>query len=210
MATLETEIEKFSYALGMNIAASVLQLPVEVNREIIIETVMELLRGGKPELAEKEYHEIMQAFQKKLQETVQAKTQEIAKANLEEGKKFLKENAEKAGITATESGLQYEVLQEGSGDSPKATDVVKVHYEGKLLNGNIFDSSIKRGEPAEFALNQVIPGWTEGVQLMKTGAKYRFFIPAHLAYGERGAGEFIAPNSTLIFEVELLEVKAAK
>ena len=208
MANLETEIEKFSYALGMNIAASVLQLPIEVNREIIIDTVMELLRGGKPELAEKEYHETMQAFQKKLQETVQAKTQEIAKANLEEGKKFLEENAKKAGVVETESGLQYEVIQEGTGASPKAEDVVKVHYEGKLLNGNIFDSSIKRGEPAEFALNQVIPGWTEGVQLMKVGAKYRFFIPGKLAYGERGAGEFIAPNSTLIFEVELLEVKA--
>ena len=208
MANLETEIEKFSYALGMNIAASVLQLPIEVNREIIIDTVMELLRGGKPELAEKEYHETMQAFQKKLQETVQAKTQEIAKANLEEGKKFLEENAKKAGVVETESGLQYEVIQEGTGASPKAEDVVKVHYEGKLLNGNIFDSSIKRGEPAEFALNQVIPGWTEGVQLMKVGAKYRFYIPGKLAYGERGAGEFIAPNSTLIFEVELLEVKA--
>ncbi len=207
MAKLETETEKVSYALAMNISASVLQLPIEVDREMIINTVAELLRGKQPELGEKEYHEVMQSFQQKLQAKMQEKTKEIAKANLEEGQKFLAENAKKEGILSTASGLQYQVLKEGTGASPKAQDTVKVHYEGKLLNGTVFDSSIKRGQPAEFPLNQVIPGWTEGVQLMKAGSKYRFFIPSHLAYGERGAGELIAPNSTLIFDVELLEVK---
>ena len=117
-----------------------------------------------------------------------------------------KKNAAKEGVQVTASGLQYLVLQEGTGASPAATDTVKVHYEGTLINGQIFDSSIKRGEPVEFPLNHVIPGWTEGLQLMKIGAKYRFFIPSELAYGEHGAGEMIPPNSALIFEVELLDI----
>jgi len=123
------------------------------------------------------------------------------------GADFLKENAKKEGVKTTPSGLQYKVLKEGEGKSPKATDNVRVHYRGTLLNGTEFDSSIKRGEPAEFPLNRVIKGWTEGVQLMKEGAKYQFFIPANLAYGERGTpGGPIGPNETLIFEVELLKV----
>ena len=125
----------------------------------------------------------------------------------ERGQKFMKENAKKAGVKTTASGLQYEVLKEGKGKSPKATDTVLVHYRGTLINGTEFDSSYKRNEPIEFPLNQVIKGWTEGVQLMKEGAKYRFVIPSELAYGAQGAPPDIAPNETLIFEVELLKVK---
>lgn len=131
----------------------------------------------------------------------------MAQTELEKGEAFLKENAQKEGVKTTASGLQYLVLKEGDGKSPKATDVVKVHYKGTLIDGKEFDSSYKRGEPIEFPLNRVIPGWTEGVQLMKEGAKYQFFIPAKLAYGERGAGGVIPPNATLIFEVELIAVK---
>jgi len=204
---LKTDLDKISYGLGMNISASVLQLPLEVNREIVIAAVTELLRGGQPQLKQEEYQAIMHQFQQMLQQIVAEKKQQAGAKNAEEGKKFLEENAKKGGVKVTDSGLQYLVLKEGEGASPKATDTVKVHYEGTLINGQIFDSSVKRGEPVEFPLNQVIPGWTEGVQLMKPGAKYRFFIPSELAYGEHGAGEMIGPNSTLIFEVELLEVK---
>ncbi len=204
---LKSELEKFSYTLGMNISASVLQLPLEVDKEIVIACVTDLLRGGKPQIEQPEYHKIMQDFQKRLQEVVAEQKKKAADANAEAGKKFLEENAKKDGIQVTASGLQYQVIQEGAGDHPAATDTVKVHYEGTLLSGQIFDSSIKRGEPVEFPLNQVIPGWTEGVQLMTPGAKYRFYIPSNLAYGERGAGEMIGPNSTLIFDVELIEIK---
>ena len=150
----------------------------------------------------------MQDFQKKLQEIANEQKKKVADENAKASADFLAENAKKDGIKVTESGLQYEVITEGDGASPKATDVVKVHYEGTLISGQIFDSSIKRGEPVEFPLNQVIPGWTEGVQLMKVGSKYRFFIPSNLAYGEQGAGGMIAPNSALVFEVELLEIKS--
>jgi FKBP-type peptidyl-prolyl cis-trans isomerase len=126
---------------------------------------------------------------------------------LAKGEKFLQDNAVKEGVTTTASGLQYKVITEGTGKSPKATDTVLVHYAGTLINGTEFDSSYKRKEPIEFPLNRVIPGWTEGVQLMKEGAKYRFFIPSKLAYGPRGAGRDIGPNEALIFEVELLKVK---
>ena len=126
---------------------------------------------------------------------------------LAKGAKFLEDNATKEGVVTTASGLQYVVLTPGTGKSPKATDTVLVHYEGTLLDGKVFDSSYRRKEPIEFPLNRVIPGWTEGVQLMQEGAKYRFFIPSKLAYGPRGAGRDIGPNETLIFDVELLEVK---
>ena len=131
----------------------------------------------------------------------------MAQSALEKGQQFLQENAKKEGIKTTPSGLQYEVLKEGTGKSPKATDTVEVNYAGKLLNGTEFDSSYKRGESISFGLNQVIPGWTEGVQLMKEGAKYRFYIPSNLAYGSRGAGGLIGPDETLIFDVELIKVK---
>lgn len=131
----------------------------------------------------------------------------MAQSALEKGQQFLQENAKKEGVKTTPSGLQYEVLKEGTGKSPKATDVVEVNYAGKLLNGTEFDSSYKRGESISFGLNQVIPGWTEGVQLMKEGAKYRFYIPSNLAYGSRGAGGLIGPDETLIFDVELIKVK---
>ncbi len=130
-----------------------------------------------------------------------------AQSAKEKGEQYLAENAKKETVKTTASGLQYEVLTEGTGKSPSATDTVKVHYRGTLIDGTEFDSSYSRGEPAEFPLNRVIPGWTEGVQLMKEGAKYRFVIPSQLAYGSRGAGPVIGPDETLIFEVELLEVK---
>ena len=131
----------------------------------------------------------------------------MAQSALEKGEKFLAENGKREGVKTTASGLQYEVLTEGAGKSPKATDTVLVHYRGTTIDGKEFDSSYKRGEPIEFPLNQVIPGWTEGVQLMKEGAKYKFVIPSKLAYGTRGAGSAIGPDETLIFEVELLKVR---
>ena len=204
---LKNEQDKFSYALGMNISASVLQLPLDVNKEVIIQCVTDLLNGAQPQLEEKEYHQIMQDFQKQLQTIAAEQKKKTGEANAEISRKFLEENAKKEGVKVTNSGLQYIVLEEGNGENPKATDTVKVHYEGTLINGQIFDSSIKRGEPVEFPLNHVIPGWTEGLQLMRPGAKYRFFIPSDLAYGEHGAGDMIAPNSALIFDVELIEVK---
>lgn len=204
---LKNDQDKLSYTLGMNISASILQLPLELNKEVVIACVADLLRGGQPQIEQQEYQKIMQDFQKQLQTIAAEQKKKAGEANAEISRKFLEENAKKEGVKVTDSGLQYIVLEEGSGESPKATDTVKVHYEGTLINGQIFDSSIKRGEPVEFPLNHVIPGWTEGLQLMRPGAKYRFFIPSDLAYGEHGAGDMIAPNSALIFDVELIEVK---
>lgn len=205
---LKNDLDRFSYGLAMNIVASVKQIPIEINENIVAETITDLLAGGQPTLQPEEYRRVMQEFQAKLQEASQKQAEEAGKANIEAEKQFLAENAKKDGIIMTMSGLQYQVLQEGSGDSPKATDIVTVHYEGKLLSGQVFDSSYKRGEPTEFPINQVIPGWTEALQLMKRGSKYRLFIPSSLAYGAHGAGEVIAPHSTLIFDVELLDFKS--
>ena len=203
---LKNDQDKLSYTLGMNISLSILQLPLELNKEVVIACVADLLRGGQPQIEQQEYQKIMQNFQKQLQTIAAEQKKKTGEANAEISHKFLEENAKKEGVKVTNSGLQYIVLEEGNGENPKATDTVKVHYEGTLINGQIFDSSIKRGEPVEFPLNHVIPGWTEGLQLMKVGAKYRFFIPSELAYGEHGAGEMIPPNSALIFEVELLDI----
>lgn len=161
--------------------------------------------GNNPSLSEEQIKKVLVEYkQNQDAQEMQAFKVESAK-NLKEGESFLADNAKKEGVTTTKSGLQYLVLKSGAGKKPKATSQVKVHYEGRLINGTVFDSSIDRGEPLTFPLNQVIAGWTEGVQLMQEGAKYRFFIPAKLAYGETGAGN-IPPNSTLIFDVELLEV----
>ena len=148
----------------------------------------------------------MTMFQQQAQEAGKAAIAEMAAKNIEIEKKFLAENGAKENVKTTASGLQYEVITEGKGAKPGATDMVKVHYTGSLLNGQVFDSSVQRGEPAQFGVHQVIPGWTEALQMMSVGSKYKLYIPARLAYGENGAGDRIPPNATLIFEVELLDI----
>lgn len=193
-------MEKLSYALGMVIGHNLKNMSVnEINAADFAAAVSDVLAGNTTKIDDAEAQQIVNTFLQKQQE-------EMGKAVREDGERFLAENAKKEGVTVLPSGLQYTVIKEGNGAKPLATDRVKCHYEGTLPNGTIFDSSYKRGEPAVFPLNGVIAGWTEGVQLMNEGAKYRFFIPYHLAYGERGAGQAIPPYATLVFDVELIEV----
>lgn len=193
-------VDKISYALGLGIGQQIKSMNIEhFNVEDFAQSVSDVLEGKQTAFSSREAQIMLQDFFSK-------KQKEEAQAHIAEGKAYLDANAKKEGVVVTKSGLQYEVLQEGTGKSPKATDTVRCHYEGRLLDGTIFDSSYKRGEPADFGLNQVIPGWTEGVQLMKEGAKFRFTIPYLLAYGEQGAGASIPPFSTLIFDVELIKV----
>ena len=169
--------------------------------------IKDVIAGNEPKVSNTEAQTIVQEFFQKQEEKQRAAAAERFKGTREEGEKYLAENAKKDGVVTLPSGLQYQVLKEGNGRKPKATDTVKCHYEGMLVDGTMFDSSIQRGEPAEFPLNGVIRGWTEGLQLMQEGAKYRFFIPYHLGYGEQGAGAAIPPFAALIFDVELIEVK---
>ena len=200
------DIEKMSYALGMNIAGNITELPVELDFAQVIAAISDVSSGKKPALELEEYHKNMQAFQQKVQEASRAAADKAAQENVKAGKAFLEENKAKEGVQVTASGLQYKVLKEGSGKKPVSTDKVKVHYTGKLIDGNVFDSSVQRGEPAVFGVTQVIPGWVEGLQLMSVGSKYEFVIPSELAYGERSAGGAIPPCAVLVFEVELLEI----
>ena len=199
------DMEKMSYALGMSVYGNIAEMPVQIDMAVFRKAIDDAA-AGKPELRQEEYIKTMREFQELIQRAGREALAKAAENNREAGKKFLEENGKKANIKTTSSGLQYEVLVEGSGRTPAKTDKVRVHYTGSLLDGKVFDSSVERGTPAEFGLNQVIQGWTEGVALMKEGAKYRFFIPENLAYGERGAGSAIPPCATLIFEVELLKV----
>ena len=193
-------MEKLSYALGMVIGHNLKNMSVnEINAADFAAAVSDVLAGNTTKIDDAEAQQIVNTFLQKQQE-------EMGKAVREDGERFLAENAKKEGVTVLPSGLQYTVIKEGNGAKPLATDRVKCHYEGTLPNGTIFDSSYKRGEPAVFPLNGVIAGWTEGVQLMNEGAKYRFFIPYHLAYGERGTGQAIPPYAALVFDVELIEV----
>jgi FKBP-type peptidyl-prolyl cis-trans isomerase len=198
---------KFSYALGLEIGASLKQLGAEIDMDVFARGVEDNLKGNEPLLTPQQAAEIKQEFFKKLQAERAERNKDLAEKNRKEGEKFLAENKKKDGVTTTASGLQYEVLTEGDGPTPKATDQVTVHYRGTLIDGTEFDSSYNRGEPVTFPVQGVIAGWTEALQLMKVGSKYRLFIPSNLAYGERGAGQVIGPNATLIFEVELLEIK---
>lgn len=193
-------MEKLSYALGMVIGHNLKGMGVEnLSGTDFAQAVSDVLAGETTKLNDAEAQQLVTNFMQKQQE-------EAGKAIREEGEKFLAENAKKEGVTVLPSGLQYVVLKEGNGAKPLATDRVKCHYEGTLTNGAVFDSSYRRGEPAVFPLNGVIAGWTEGVQLMTEGSKYRFFIPYNLAYGERGAGQAIPPYAALVFDVELIEV----
>ena len=193
-------MDKISYALGLGIGHQLKSMHIDsFNIDDFARSIKEIMADQPTEMTALE-------AQQMLNEYFENKAKEEAQEAIAVGAAFLKENGERAGVTTTKSGLQYEVLTEGTGKSPKASDKVRCHYEGKLLDGSVFDSSYQRGEPADFGLNQVIAGWTEGVQLMKEGAKFRFFIPYLLAYGERGAGSSIPPYSTLIFDVELIKV----
>ena len=201
-------MDKVSYALGLNIGQQLKQMGLSgvLNVEDFAASIKDTLEGNPLKVTLPEAQQVLNKFFEELEEKQRASAAEAGKAARAEGEAFLAENAKREGITVTASGLQYEVLTEGTGKQPKAENTVRCHYEGRLINGNVFDSSYRRGEPADFGLRQVIKGWTEGVQLMKEGAKYRFYIPYNLAYGEQGAGADIPPYAALIFDVELIKV----
>jgi FKBP-type peptidyl-prolyl cis-trans isomerase len=210
---LSSVAAKTSYALGIDVGNSFRRLPFKIEVAAFCQGIQDLAAGAKLQLSPEEFQAVMQAFQKQMQQQQQQAGEEAGAngdANRKVGEEFLAKNKSRSGVTTTASGLQYEVLTAGAGAKPAATDVVTVHYTGRLLDDTEFDSSVSRGEPATFPLNQVIPGWTEGVQLMGIGGKYRFFIPSDLAYGARGAGQVIGPHSTLVFDVELLSIAPAK
>ncbi|HVT36266.1 MAG TPA: FKBP-type peptidyl-prolyl cis-trans isomerase, partial [Nevskiaceae bacterium] len=200
---LSTDAQKFGYAIGVDLAKSLAPVKDSVDLAALKQGLDDASSGATPKMDDKARQQIKETVAKKMQEKQMAERAEQAKKLQEEGEKFLAENAKKEGVKTTASGLQYEVITEGKGPHPTADDTVKVHYKGTLLNGEQFDSSYDRGQPVDIPLKNVIPGWTEGVQLMTPGSKYRFFIPSKLGYGERGAGVKIGPNATLIFEVEL-------
>ncbi len=204
---LQDEKAKLSYAIGMDIGRSLKNLGADIDEAALSEGISDRLNGRKLKLSDEEAIKVQQAFFNKRAEKQAAERKAQAEKNKAEGEKFLAENAKRKGVHVTESGLQYEVLKQGDGPRPKVTDRVKVHYRGTLIDGTEFDSSYARGEPVVFPLGGVIKGWTEGVQLMSVGSKYRFYLPPELAYGERGAGQRIGPNATLIFEVELLGIE---
>ena len=200
-------MDKISYALGLGIGRQLLQLGAnELSIDDFSQAIKDVIGGAELKVNDTEAQQIVQDFFQKQEEKQRAAAAEKGKTAKVDGEKYLAENAQKEGVVTLPSGLQYKVLREGNGKKPKATDQVKCHYEGMLVDGTMFDSSVQRGEPATFPLNGVIAGWTEGLQLMQEGAKYRFFIPYQLGYGERGAGSSIPPFATLVFDVELIEV----
>ena len=202
---LDTEREQVSYMIGMDMAKSLTPIKDDLDVEIVAQAMQDHFAGKTPKMTEEQSLQVQQAFTARLQARQEAERAEQAEKGKTEGAAFLAANKDKEGVQVTESGLQYQVVREGSGPKPTAEDVVRVHYKGTLLDGTVFDSSYDRGQPAEFGLNQVIPGWAEGVALMPVGSKYMFWIPSDLGYGEAGGGP-IPPNSMLTFEVELIEI----
>ena len=193
-------MDKLSYALGMSMASNLMNSGLQqLDVQSFVKAFTEIMNNTTPSMSPREANQVIQDYFSKQQD-------EMLSRNLDAGRAFLEENGKKEQVVSLSSGLQYEVLVEGNGAKPKATDKVKCHYHGTLLNGTVFDSSVERGQPAVFGVNQVIKGWVEALQLMSVGAKWRLFIPSDLAYGEQGAGGSIEPNATLIFDVELLEI----
>ena len=198
--------DKASYIIGLNLGQSLKTQDVPCSQDLIVQGLRDGLAGANPLLTPEEIQSAMQEFQQQMMTQQQAKRQAEGEKNLKSSQAFLDQNKARKEVKTTASGLQYEVLQEGKGEAPKATDQVTVNYRGTLPDGTVFDSSYDRGEPATFPVNGVIPGWVEALQLMKPGAKYKLYLPPALAYGERGAGGDIGPNQALVFEVELLSV----
>ncbi len=193
-------MDKFSYAIGLGIGQNLLSMGAQnINVDDFANAIKAVLNNEEPAMSHTEAREIVNKYFAELESEMNA-------TNIEKGASFLEENKKKDNVITLPSGLQYEVLTEGTGKKAQATDQVKCHYEGTLIDGTLFDSSVKRGEPAVFGVNQVIPGWVEALQLMPEGSKWRLYIPSDLAYGARGAGEMIPPHSTLIFDVELIQV----
>ncbi len=203
---LKSQKDKVSYIIGMDIGNNLKKQSIDIDPNILARGVKDTLSGVKPLLTEKEIQENMATLQKEMM----AKQEEVGKKNKSEGEAFLAENKRKEGVKTLPSGLQYKVIKAGTGKKPKSTDTVTVHYRGTLINGTEFDSSYKRGQTVSFPVSGVIPGWTEALQLMEEGAKWQLFIPSNLAYGEKGAGNVIGPNATLIFEVELISIQEKK
>lgn len=203
-AKLDSLTDRMSYIMGYGMVQNMRERGVDIDSELAMAAIEDALAGKPSRLNDEERQQTFKAFQ----DFQMARAAQVGTENLENGQKFLAENAKKEGVTVTESGLQYKVLTEGSGPKPSATDTVSVHYHGTLIDGTVFDSSVQRNQPAEFPVNRVIQGWTEALQLMPEGSKWVLYIPADLAYGTRGSPPVIGPNSTLVFEVELLSAKA--
>jgi len=202
--------DKVSYSIGMEIGKNLKTQSLDVNPEFLAKGLKDSFSDGKPLMTDDEMREVLIGFQKEMMAKQQELAKQLGEKNQKEGDAFLAENKKKEDVITLPSGLQYKVIKAGSGNKPKATDNVSVHYQGTLTNGTEFDSSYRRGQPVSFPVNGVIPGWTEALQLMEVGAKWQVVIPSNLAYGDRGAGPQIGPNSTLIFEIELLSIEEPK
>lgn len=206
-AQLMTQKDSVSYSIGVNIGKNFKQQSVEINPDILARGIKDVLAGGKITLTDEQVQSTLAAFQKQMMAKQEEKTKALGEKNKKDGDAFLAENKKKDSVVTLPSGLQYKVLTMGTGKKPKATDTVTVNYRGTLIDGSECDNSYTRGQPATFAVNGVIKGWTEALQLMPVGSKWQVFIPSDLAYGERGAGQVIPPNATLVFEVELISIK---
>lgn len=202
----ESKVDKVSYAIGFNIASDLKRQNIEINPDMLAAAFSAVTKGNPTAMTTEEVMSTLQDFQKEMQDKMQGEMSSQAAGNKEAGRAWLAENKKKPGVTELPSGLQYEVIKEGSGIGPKATDKVTTHYTGTLIDGTVFDSSVERGQPATFPVNGVIKGWTEALQLMKPGSKWKLFIPSDLAYGDGGSPPKIGPGATLIFEVELISV----
>lgn len=206
-ADLKTDTQKFSYAIGVDIGRSMEPIRDDIDLAALKQGLQDVQDKAELALNDEERKKILTTMAQQLREKKMKEMEAKGKSATDAGSKFLADNGKRAGVTTTASGLQIETLKAGTGAKPAATSVVTVHYKGTLTNGTVFDSSYDRGQPATFPLNQVIPGWTEGVQLMQVGGKYKLYIPGNLAYGPQGSGEKIGPNETLVFEIELLKIE---
>jgi FKBP-type peptidyl-prolyl cis-trans isomerase len=206
----KSQEQKVSYTIGQDMGAYLKQMGVTIDRAALFQGIEDTLAGTKSLLTPEEAMKVKQEFSKTVQEAQAAKAKAVGEKNSKEGADFLAKNKTEKGVITTASGLQYVIEKEGTGPKPKASDMATVNYRGTLINGKEFDNSYKRGQPSAFAVGNVIPGWTEALQLMSVGTKAKLFVPSNLAYGDRGAGPDIGPNATLIFEIELLSVQPNK